>query len=991
MFYRLMLLLAVQTFVVSFAAEAKTYATYNKVTYATDGDVELGEWTSQYTKAREYAEARHVPIIVYWGNKGCSICQTIENKLGTDKNFLEWQEENGIVMVYVINNVTGSEAKLAKNALGSGDYPIVGYYWLKPGETPRKFDHVFMGSVNNQPAKIMTYAQQYFAGYHIGFDHDYPENLAVEYGLCKKSHYFLRGGTNWFHIARKANVKYAVRLLTTAQARSKFQFSLISEDACGNPLESDLGLGYEFFGDADGNTLFGVESVQVNNEGGAYVPVEFDLQFVAMDPGLSTCFPDVSMRFKALGQEDWRECDCNGWNIVPNGADVSGDATIGKVLWAEEDRALTDPEDLLDEKVQVTSRKSVWMQAVAPNGVRSEKVCASFALGECAAPTCSYEPVSGDYGPQRVTLATTTPGALICYTLDGSEVTEGSPIYSGSFVVQESTEGCAKVFKENWVDSKVVAFAIDDGRQDIGGVDIEWGDCYMDGGHLKIGLSLRNGENVRLTADDFWASFGVIDEEDPMLVVYIQGLNRYKGGRVEQTPLPSGNFAEVDGQVWFYRENGETIEIASGPKFVKKLFVPSEIKGLPVTAIGADAFSGARVVEVILPVGLMSIGANAFAECSLLERVYFRGNAPLADGFIYSSTPETLVSYVGEGTTGWDEGSANLPALWQDRAIAYGMTPVVIDGVEWRYAVKNEKVKLTAVQAVLADEIVSGNVTIPSEIDGMKVVEISDNAFAGLDKITSVTIPASVRTIGSKAFYGCDGLESVTFLGDAPYVYDDAFSGTKSTLAFSVPQGSIGWSDTSLTGLPGAWKGHAIQYAGGGQRPEQPSANLGTVTVSNIVVHYVLNSVQPQFAISPSQDMGFVNIITEVKSTGVAAIPMSWAMNYPNFVSKFGSDFTAALGKPTGKIGTGGTPMLVWQDYVAGTDPTNEKDVFTASITIVDGKVTISYTPELDDARKAMRKYTTWGKTSLMDTDWTEVQDGHESEYNFFKVSVEMR
>ena len=315
----------------------------------------------------------------------------------------------------------------------------------------------------------------------------------------------------------------------------------------------------------------------------------------------------------------------------------------------------------------------------------------------------------------------------------------------------------------------------------------------------------------------------------------------------------------------------------------------------------------------------------------------------------------------------------------------------MIDGVEWNFTTKNGKVSLGAGRITAVGGAVSGGVTIPAEINGMKVVEVNDNAFAGLGGITSVVIPASVRTIGSKAFYGCDGLESVTFLGDAPYVYDDAFSGTKSTLAFSVPQGSIGWSDTSLKGLPGAWKGHAIQYAGGGQSPEQPSANLGTVTVSNIVVHYVLNSVQPQFAISPSQDMGFVNIITEVKSTGVAAIPMSWAMNYPNFVSKFGSDFTAALGKPTGKIGTGGTPMLVWQDYVAGTDPTNEKDVFTASITIVDGKVTISYTPELDDARKAMRKYTTWGKTNLMDTDWTEVQEGHEAEYNFFKVSVEMR
>ena len=56
----------------------------------------------------------------------------------------------------------------------------------------------------------------------------------------------------------------------------------------------------------------------------------------------------------------------------------------------------------------------------------------------------------------------------------------------------------------------------------------------------------------------------------------------------------------------------------------------------------------------------------------------------------------------------------------------------------------------------------------------------------------------------------------------------------------------------------------------------------------------------------------------------------------------------------TGKKDGAGNEMLVWQDYVAGTDPTDEKDVFTASITIVDGKVTISYTPELDDAQLAL-------------------------------------
>lgn len=43
------------------------------------------------------------------------------------------------------------------------------------------------------------------------------------------------------------------------------------------------------------------------------------------------------------------------------------------------------------------------------------------------------------------------------------------------------------------------------------------------------------------------------------------------------------------------------------------------------------------------------------------------------------------------------------------------------------------------------------------------------------------------------------------------------------------------------------------------------------------------------------------------------------------------------------------------------------------------------------NARRALRKYTTWGKASLLDTGWTEVEPGKEGDYNFFKVTVEMR
>ena len=120
-------------------------------------------------------------------------------------------------------------------------------------------------------------------------------------------------------------------------------------------------------------------------------------------------------------------------------------------------------------------------------------------------------------------------------------------------------------------------------------------------------------------------------------------------------------------------------------------------------------------------------------------------------------------------------------------------------------------------------------------------------------------------------------------------------------------------------------------------------------------------------------------------------MPATWTVNYPKFTEKFGSDFTKALAMQTGKKDGAGNPMFVWQDYVAGTDPTDETDVFTASITIVDGKVKVSYSPELDDARKALRKYTTWGKVKLTDKDWSVIGEGEEGNFNFFKVTVEMR
>ncbi len=55
-----------------------------------------------------------------------------------------------------------------------------------------------------------------------------------------------------------------------------------------------------------------------------------------------------------------------------------------------------------------------------------------------------------------------------------------------------------------------------------------------------------------------------------------------------------------------------------------------------------------------------------------------------------------------------------------------------------------------------------GNVTIPLAFDGIPVTRISAFAFAGCDKITALTIPDTVTSLGEGAFLGCTSLTSLT-------------------------------------------------------------------------------------------------------------------------------------------------------------------------------------------------------------------------------------
>lgn len=105
-----------------------------------------------------------------------------------------------------------------------------------------------------------------------------------------------------------------------------------------------------------------------------------------------------------------------------------------------------------------------------------------------------------------------------------------------------------------------------------------------------------------------------------------------------------------------------------------EVVIPADIDGIPVRAIGENAFSGSKTLTIVhLPNSVTSIGKYAFSDCKSLKNVYYRGtqaqwnevsvgnrNTPLGKETIYFYSEE-LPS--GEGSF-WHYGENGEILIW---------------------------------------------------------------------------------------------------------------------------------------------------------------------------------------------------------------------------------------------------------------------------------------------------------------------------------------
>ena len=193
-----------------------------------------------------------------------------------------------------------------------------------------------------------------------------------------------------------------------------------------------------------------------------------------------------------------------------------------------------------------------------------------------------------------------------------------------------------------------------------------------------------------------------------------------------------------------------------------KITIPATYNGKPVISIGRNVFSGClKLKSVDIPDTVTTIGDEAFAGCTELTDIIIPdGVTVIGNRAFYTCTAFTSIAIPDSVTRIGEEafwGCSGLASI----TIPNGVTSI---GEDAFYMCALTKVTIPTIA-------IPYTVTYWSK-DSLKEViitsgeSISDRAFDGFERLTSITIPEGLMSIGEFAFADCFNIKSINYTGE---------------------------------------------------------------------------------------------------------------------------------------------------------------------------------------------------------------------------------
>ena len=196
----------------------------------------------------------------------------------------------------------------------------------------------------------------------------------------------------------------------------------------------------------------------------------------------------------------------------------------------------------------------------------------------------------------------------------------------------------------------------------------------------------------------------------------------------------------------------------------------NELKSIGTQAFNYDSDWGSKAMTCpifFIPASVTTIGANAFAQQTGNVKYVFLTSSPISSLNI-GTNHDNNIFYGAKGTAIFRK-AAKMTSMPHITTLVDEMTT---GGATFTMSDDLASFSDATTYTLTSGKSVSGNYTMPADLGGVPVVGIDASAFAGTgwgtaenQKLTGITIPTSVKSIGAKAFQFCTKLKSVSFAG----------------------------------------------------------------------------------------------------------------------------------------------------------------------------------------------------------------------------------
>ena len=124
----------------------------------------------------------------------------------------------------------------------------------------------------------------------------------------------------------------------------------------------------------------------------------------------------------------------------------------------------------------------------------------------------------------------------------------------------------------------------------------------------------------------------------------------------------------------------------------------------------------------------------------------------------------------------------------------------------YTYKVINGEATITG-----CDKSISGNITIPSTLDGYPVTRIDNRAFHSCSSLTNITIPGSITWMSEDVFAFCYNLTTVIIHDGFKVISPGAFWGCSNLTSITIPY-SV--TNISIAAFDGCSSLKTVYYCG---------------------------------------------------------------------------------------------------------------------------------------------------------------------------------